>query len=867
MNKTRVVPVRAQQVDRPELRRQLDEALVLPLTVIVAPAGAGKSTLLGQWVDAHPSALFVRIDIDDEDDDPVRFVVKMLDALSAVETIAEDVRVLVRHHASGLSTALIDALISELRRFPECVLVLDDLHRMTNETLLAGLVRLLRAAPAHVHVVIASRTENLAAKSRDRTGSQRLEIRQEDLALSVDESAQLIEQITGRSLLPEQVAALVDRTEGWAAGLQLAAVTLLHQDDPGEFIAQFNGTDRLIVDYLTEEILQVQSPERRGLLLRMSVLDRMTAGLVNWITHRDGAQLLFEELERESMFLVALDTNRAEFRFHQLFQDMLLYRLRAEDPSVEAEVLGLAATWHLDRGETRSGVEYLLRAQDWERVIHVLLTLPKDIYEQGEMLTVIRWIEEIPEQVRENHLDVWLLLGMLWGMAGQTANAEEILNDLLAHPRATTGQRKVASAYLAARVYFAARCDVSRDAAEQALLMLAERQGGTPDLLHVTNDRLLETLSLVSGARAHFLLGDVDESSQWAARALDSAGTSYPLYRVGALGTRALIDAWAGRLTGARLAALEALALARDVGGLFHPVIADAYLALAHIALEQGSLRSAALPLHEGIVRTSSNRRDQLLWVARLQSVEMEISNGHGDVVGAQLEQFSEEALTPPPPVVAQRLHAVRARLLRLGGAPEAARRELAQSDNSNPDVLFEMAAVALTLSQNDRARSLLADWTRSVESVPLENVQHLILRAWLAANEHNRATWRLRLLEAFDIAEPEGLVEVFVRSGGVVLALVAAVEGSHGDFRRATLDRARAAHMVFPGTKLLDPLTYRELEILSYLPSRYKNSELADICFVSLSTIKTHLASIYRKLGATTRDDAIISAKKAGLL
>lgn len=862
------MPARAPRIERPDLLRLLDGALSAPITLIVAPVGAGKSTLLTQWIDSRPPLPLTRLDIDEGDNDPVRCARRLLDTLGHIRPLPNDVRKLIRVHTRGWGAAFLDAVGTELEHFRESVLVIDDLHRLSNQTLLADLSRLLMVLPPHIHVVISSRTDPVFALSRHRAEDQLLEIRQHNLALSVGEAGLLLQQIAGMQFSTSQIEALVERTEGWAAGLQLAAVTLRHHDDPSQFIAQFNGTDRLVVDYLTEEILHAQTPQRREALLRMSVLDVMSADLVNSVTDHEGAQLLFEDLERESMFLVPLDTTRTHFRFHQLFQDMLRYRLRALNATQEPELLQRAATWHLERGQVHPAVEYLRRARDWERLIDVIMTQTNDVYERGEMLTVIRWIEDIPATIRAKHIGVWVLLGMLWGMEGQTAKAEDILNRVLVDARATGGQRKIAAAYISARVYFAAGADASVAAAERALRELDEDDGtAPPNLLSVTSLQLLRTLTLVSGARAHFLAGCADESTRWVTAALNSEGISYPLYAIGALGTRALIDAWAGRLVDAQRAAHQALSLATEVGALFHAVVADAHLALAQIALEQGRLRDAVAPLHEGIVRSRWNRRDQLLWVSRLQSVEMQIGTGHSVDLESIVADLAEEATTPPPAAVAHRLVALRARHLRLSLAPEAAARAASRGDCADPDVLFETVAAALTREHNDRARSLLAAWTRAVDDVPLQNVQHLILRAWLAANEGDRAKSQLRLLEALDIAQPEGLVEVFIRSGRTVLGLTAALTGSHDEFRRRILDRAREAHVPVPGAELADPLTDRELQILGYLPSRYKNSELANLCFVSLSTIKTHLANIYRKLGATTRDDAIARAQEVGLL
>ncbi|QEV99300.1 hypothetical protein F6J84_03655 [Microbacterium caowuchunii] len=864
---SRTASARAARVDRPALRERLDEALSVRLTTVIAPAGSGKTTLLAQWVASHPETPCARLDADDADNDPVRFATRMLDTLSVVEPISDGTRTLIRLHANGLGTALIDALGDELRRFPECVFIIDDLHRITSRVLLTDLARVLRILPAHVHVILSSRVDPPLPRGRSRADDALLEFRQADLALTVAEATQLLSGITGVAFSSGQIGALVKRTEGWAAGLQLAAVTLRHRDDPDEFIAQFNGTDRLIVDYLTEETLQIQTPRRRRALLRMSILDRMSAGLVNVVIGRDDAQLLLEELERESMFLVPLDTTRSEYRFHPLFQDMLRYRLRAADPALEVELLHRAATWHLDRDEVHAAVEYLLRAKDWAQVIDVVTTRMTEVYERGEMLTVINWIESIPEAVRADRLDAWLLLGMLWGMAGQTAKSEDILGRLLSEPRSTAGQRKIATTYLSAKVYFAGHPEVSVVAAERAIGLLAEDDGSpVPNLLNVTDPRLLETLTLLSGARAHFLAGNRDESARWAARTLSSRGSSYPLYRVGALGTRALIDAWAGRMRDARLSAHEALTLAREVGRPFHPVVADAYLALAQIALEQAQPRHAALPLREAIVRSASNRRDQLMWITRLQSAELSL--GHPfEEDPAPAEGFAEEAATCPPPIVARRLGALRARRLRLRAAPDAAARELSRDCLLDPAVFFEAVAAALAAGHRARARALLADALPPSAAAPLEGVQRRILAAWLAAADGDTAACHHRLAEAFDLAEPEGLVDVFIRAGGTVLALVAGHTRSHDGLRRSILDRARDAHMPLPATDLLAPLTDRELQILTYLPSRYKNSELADLCFVSLSTIKTHLANIYRKLDATTRDAAIARAHEVGLL
>ncbi len=278
------------EVDRPALRRQLDKALANPLTLIVAPAGSGKTVLLGQWAATHPEVAFVRVEVGADDNDPVRFSQRLLREFSTVNPDFADLTSLVSLNGGGLGSPLLEALESQLAELPDVVVVLDDLHHLSNSALLADLGDMVDRLPPNVHLVLSSRADLPIAWSRHRLTTDLIEIRQSDLALDDLESAILLEQITGRSVGPDGVATLVARTEGWAAGLQLAGMTLRLYEDSDEFITQFSGDDRLIADYLTEEVLQAQPDHRRQFLLQISVLDRMCAELVGHLTGEPNAQ-------------------------------------------------------------------------------------------------------------------------------------------------------------------------------------------------------------------------------------------------------------------------------------------------------------------------------------------------------------------------------------------------------------------------------------------------------------------------------------------------------------------------------------------------------------------------------------------------
>ena len=866
-NRVTSVTAPAHAVDRPALRRRLDGALGEPLTLIVAPAGAGKSVLLAQWADTHPDLDFVWLGLSPSDDDPVRFCQRLLQGLASVSPDIGDLAALVSLHGGGLGTPLLEALGAALEEAPETVIVLDDLHQIDNATLIADLGRLVDRLPAQVHLVLASRVDPPIAWSHHRLTRALIELRQGDLAFDEPDSALLVERITGRPLGADQVGALVQRTEGWAAGLQLAAMTLRLREDSDGFIAQLSGNDRLIADYLSEEVLQAQSEERRAFLLRVSVLDQMCAELAVGLTGEARAQYLLEELERESMFLVPLDDRREWYRFHHLFRDLLRFRLRAEDPGAESELLARAAAWHLDRGEINPAVDYLLRARRWDDALDLIMGRGSEIFERGQMATVIRWITEIPETARADRRDVSLLLAWLKGAEGQAAGAEDILRTLVANPAASPGERTCAQVLLATMAQFRSNPEVTVEMARAALDMLAElNDDPIPVVMNLSDPQSLETMALGSCGRGHFLGGRLEEAKEWMQRGLDSTGAVYSAWRIGLLGSLALVEAWGGRLDRAESLADEALGVARDVGLLVHPISADAFLAAGLVALERGQPRQAAVALREGSLRAEANRRAPLSWVGRLLSAQLLAATGHPAEAVTAMDAARRDLGAPPPPLVEQGLLALRGRLLRLSGNAGESERLLRRDPTDSPTVLGELAATELTLVHADRARKVLdaVPWTGTE---PKPAVERLLLAAWLASVEGFTDEAERSLAEAVETASDHGLVEVFVRGGPEVLRLLADHLDRPSTFGNTVAERAREATAPAPGQELADPLTDREVEILSYLPSRLTNTELAEQCFVSVNTMKTHMAHIYRKLDVANRNEAIARARELGLL
>ena len=618
MAMTPVVPSYA--VDRPLLRRRLDQGLTRPLTLVVAPAGSGKSVLLSQWAATRPDLAFVWLQLEPADDDASRFAQRLLRGLAVINPAFAELAAVAAMSSRGLGGPLIEQVEPLAIELPDIVLVLDDLHHLSNPELVADLARFLETMAPQVHLVLSTRIDPPLAWNHYRRHRNLTEIRQSDLAFGHADSTELLERITGRPIGADGVTALLGRTEGWAAGLQLAGVTLRTHADTEDFIVRFAGDDRLVADYLSEEVLNAQPERRRAVLLRSAVLDQMSAPLVEHVTGVPGAQLMLEELERESMFLVPLDTHREWFRFHHLFRDLLHFRLRAEDPTAEADLLRRAAAWYLDRGDVVPAVEYLLRAEEWEQAVEVIFSRGSEIFEQGEMTTVIRWIRQLPESLPTTRWDITLLLGALLVAEGQAVAAEDILRKVTTAADVPYGTQVCAQSLLAALAQWRSRPETSITAATRAVQMLQNLDGApVPRLLGLTDPESLETLATVSGGRAHFLAGHLGPAREWIERALTTAGAGYSIWRISALGSLALLDAWCGSIADAEMLAAEALGVARDVGVLAHPAVADAYLAMAFAALERGEPARAAASLHEGRLRAESNRRTQLLWVGRFR--------------------------------------------------------------------------------------------------------------------------------------------------------------------------------------------------------------------------------------------------------
>ncbi|HEX9354981.1 MAG TPA: AAA family ATPase, partial [Streptosporangiaceae bacterium] len=386
-------------VPRPRLVQALGEGLARRLILVCAPAGSGKTVVLADWAPSgnRPVAW---LSLDAADNDPVRFWRHTVAALDRARPgIGERVGPLLGPPAPASFEGLVTALINDLAAQPgdgEVLLVLDDYHLIDAQPVHASLAFLLEHLPPGLHLVLASRADPPLPLARLRAGGQLAELRTGDLRFTADEAAALLRESAGADLPAAAVAALAARTEGWAAGLQLAALSLAGQADPAGFVAAFSGSHRYVLDYLGEEVLERQSEQVRTFLLETSLLERLSGGLCDAVTGRDGSQAMLEQVERANLFLVPLDEVRGWWRYHHLFADLLRVRLQQQRPGRIAGLHRAAAAWCEDHGLADDAVRHALAAGDAVWSMRLVERHADAFLLRSEGATLQRWLAALP---------------------------------------------------------------------------------------------------------------------------------------------------------------------------------------------------------------------------------------------------------------------------------------------------------------------------------------------------------------------------------------------------------------------------------------------------------------------------------------
>jgi ATP/maltotriose-dependent transcriptional regulator MalT len=718
--------LRPNVVSRPRLIERLNEGLHRKLTLIAAPAGFGKTTLVSEWLAGceRPAAW---LSLDEGENDPTRFLMYLVAALQTLAaTIGEGVLGVLQSPQPPPPEAMLTALLNDITTIPDnFILILDDYHVLDAKPVDHALTFLLEHLPPHLHLVIATREDPQLPLARLRAGGHLTEVRAVDLRFTPSEAAEFLTQVMGLTLSAEDIAALERRTEGWIAGLQLAALSMQGQQDAAGFITSFTGSHHFVLDYLVEEVLGQQSERVQTFLLRTSILDRLCGPLCDAVLMDPTAigQATLEYLERANLFLVPLDNERRWYRYHHLFAELLRQRLQqsiASSPRDErggvAEFHRRASQWYEDHGLSMEAFHHAAAAHDVERATRLAEGEGMPQHFRGAVAPVLDWLESLPTTVLNARPSLWVRYASLLLVTGQTTGVEEKLQAAEAALQGIEADDKT-------------RDLIGQIAADRATLALARYQGEPMlaqsrralEYLHPNNLSFRATAHWTLGV-AYLLQGDRAAASRAYTEAIalsQAAGESF---------TTILATLGLGNVQEADNQLYVAAETYRRVLQLLGdqplPLASEAHLALARICYEWNDLDAALAHGSQSLqlARQYDRAIDRFVLcevlLARLKLAQ-------GDVAGAGV-LLAEAGQSARQQNFMHRLPEVAAvqvlTLLRLGNLAAAA--HLAQAH----ELPLSQARVHLAQGDTSAALAVLQSWRRQVEA-----------RGWQTAHRSGR--------------------------------------------------------------------------------------------------------------------------------
>ncbi|MGB7249748.1 MAG: LuxR C-terminal-related transcriptional regulator [Phormidesmis sp.] len=893
------------------------------LTLVCAPAGFGKTTLLAEWVAAVPTGPVAWVSLDQSDNDPAVCWTYLITALHKIQpSLGERSLALLQSPQPPPIESVLMTLLNELTAIEEdIVLILDDYQVIATQAIHEGVGFLLSHLPSQVHLIIASRADPPLSLARLRSNKELTELRVSDLRFTPDEAAVFLNQVMGLKISAADVSALEQRTEGWIAGLQLAALSLQGRDDIADFVAAFSGDDRYIVDYLLEEVLQRQPEHIRRFLLQTAILERLSGSLCDAVCDgvmgQNGGQGMLETLERGNLFIIPLDNKRQWYRYHHLFADVLQAHALMEWPERMPSLHGQASEWYEQNGLCSDAIRHALAAQDFERAAGLIEQVWPTMRRRQQEPTVLGWIKAIPDAILRNRpvLSVAYALVLLNG--GQLDAVEARLQD--AERWLGEGKKITAS-------------DTSPTSSATERIVVDEKQF-----------RALP--ATIANTRAYWSqsIGDVASTVTYAQQALDLLPADEE-YERGATAALLGLAYWSsGKLEAAYRSFAEGLDTFKQMGGTQTTV--GGTLLLANMGIARGRFRQTIRLCEQALAIATQQSESILSGAAELYLTLSELRYEQGDLEAAsQLLLQGEELRRQISLPVSEYLWGVMwARLETAQGDLETALNQLCEAQrlycktpipNARPIAALKAKtwvkqgrlAEALSwvrdngLSVEDElsylheyehltlARVLIAQYRRDCIDNALDQAIGLLNRLLVAAEAEDRTGSIIEILvvqslayeakgdlagamllerasaiasleRALILAEPEGHVRIFAECGSPMARLLQAamtrsITPTYIQQLLTALETwgqqpkgpSPLPHSPAP-SPLIEPLSQRELEVLRLLNTELSGPEIARELVVALSTVRTHTKRIYSKLNVTNRRAAVKRAVELDLI
>jgi len=879
-----VPPPRSKIVLRPRLIEQLNEGLSTGctpgVTLISASAGFGKTTLVSEWISGCGRPV-VWLSLDEGDNDPSRFLSYIVAGLQTIKAeIGTGLLVALQSPQPPPPEMILTTLLNEISTISDnFILVLDDYHVIDSKPVDTALAFILEHLPPPMHLVIATREDPSLPLARLRVWGQLTELRAADLRFTPAEAAEFLNQIMGLNLSEEDIAALETRTEGWIAGLQLAALSMHGHPDATSFIKSFTGSHHFVLDYLVEEVLQRQSESVQTFLLHTSILDRMCGPLCDAIlcdSSVSGQETLVH-LEHANLFIIPLDHERRWYRYHHLFAELLRQRLQqsASSGNEDAGVAKLhirASKWYEDNDLMLDAFRHASAANDIERAERLMEDKLRPIHHlPGAATAILNWLESLPKTVLDAKPALWWKQAAMLLVIGQPIGVEEKLQALeaaLASAVMPDAEMDDTSRDLIGRIA-AARANVAQVEGQTEITLVQARRA--LEYLHPNNlnDR---SMAIRSMGFAYYLQGDLTEASRAYAEALSLGQATGDIINI------LLASVRLGQIQEERcqlyLAAETYQHVLQLIGDYSPPNSPLAYLGLARIYYEWNDL-DAAEQYGEKSLRLAQ-QYDQVidrLILSELFLTQLKVARG--DVIDAarilsQAEQTTRQrnsSFRLPDIAYAQAMiH------LRQGNVDESA--QLAQQY----DLPLMRARVLMTQVDPSAALALLEPLRQQAEAKGVtRRLLDVMAVQSIALYAHGEKDKAIQMLgEALMLAQPGGYTRLFIDEGEPMahLLLEAASHGGMPNYINKLLAafeseqrKSEGKSDLPPAQLLIDPLSQRELKILKLIAQGLSNREIGERLFLALDTIKGHNRKIFEKLQVQSRTEAVAHAHELGLI
>jgi LuxR family maltose regulon positive regulatory protein len=865
------------QVSRPRLLDLLQAGTGQLLTLVSAPAGAGKTTLLASWsVSRQPPGPVAWLSLDAGDNEPSRFWSYVVSALCRSGAVPGDSALRTLTPAPGSQEDFLALLVSGLAELPApTVLVLDDLHDITDATVLKGLEFLVRHAPQQLRLVLATRVDPPLPLQRLLVSGQLSQVRAADLAFTVAEVAELLATSGNQpELSDDDLALLQARTEGWAAGLRLAAMSLEGQPDPHRFVTELAGDDKSIADYLTGEVLDRQPEELRSFLLRTCIVDELNGDLADTLTGGHSGESTLARLERSNGFVVAVDSRRNTYRYHPLFADLLRFELRREAPGQVARLHRRAAGWYAERGLTVDAVQQALLAREWRYAADLMAEQGPSLILRGDTATLHELVGRLPADLVQADPELVLL-----GAADQIlrGDSEAAAGQLLAPPtRELPGERRQSRFALLRAVVSTALArqvgDFDQVLVDGAEALSLQAQAGADG----EGDDVRATMLFTVGAAALWA-GHLDSAELHLREGLATAvRAGLAPVRFACLSQLALLHALQGELHEALRWGTSTMAIAAEEDWSSSVQAAGGFLALAWVSYYRDDLGEASRYADQAAAASGTGWQPMTLVVAILRT---RLQRARGDLAGSLRTVAAvhrDLAGWEPPRYLWRWLVLTEAELRSAAGQPQSAAALRRSLEEGGPLSGGEAVALArLYLAEEDPAGAA-ATLAACLDGTAPGGFLMVPAEAWLldamasdALADHDRAA--VSLERALSFAEHGGFRRSFLDAGPPARSLLARyhqrVPTSWSYLDELLQASAESAQVTVAEPRLIEHLTEREHTVLRYLPSLMTYEEIAADLYVSLNTVKTHAYGIFRKLGVTGRRQAVRSARELHLL